>query len=418
MQKHEMNESDGSNGSNESNESNEMKLFNTGCYSIRTVGDNEDQTNTVIYQESTQIHKHDVSKGYLVLSKNDFGKVKKRINIGIFNKKTNFVVGEKNSLMFWDIEDKQLKPVNITEVQNNPNRYFMIYDMNFIGDNSNEYIIIKDKKTNEAIKIVLTNQFGNDIGAFLNMSDPKTTVIPEDFNILKSIITIEDGRLSINKQILINSNPDFLLGILEGYIGDSRYFGLKSNINLYNISYILNLLGAQYSIRSLSTGEKHIRFRLPIFLKTISKLNETFFRGFKYFFDLETKELKLEKNIILLTPNVEEPDFFQMVNAGFIEMIPIKDMVFIPLEQSTIMYDLVMPDANATNYSLPGMPLAKNSDGDVLGVVAIHTKDAAEECVRKFSTELKENFLNLSTGDVQNFGVKLDAQLGLYSGTL
>lgn len=394
----------------------EQKPFSTGCYSIRTIGE-EDQTNTVIYQKSLEIHKHEVQKGYLVLSKNDFGKVKKRINVGIFNKKTNFIVGEENSLMFWDTQDKILKPMNISDILKEPGRYFMIYDMNFIGDNTNEFIIIKDKETNESVKIILNNQFGNDVGSFLRMSDPQTTVIPDDFSILKSIISIEDGKLSINKQVLVNSNPDFLLGILEGYIENTRYFGLKSNINLYNISYILNLLGAQYSIRSLDNQEKHIRFRLPIFLKSISNLNEAFFRGYKYFFD-RSSELKLEKNVVSLTPNVEEPDFIQMVNAGFIEMIPSKDLVFLPLEEPTIMYDLTMPDANATNYSLPGLPLAKNSDGDVLGVVAIHTKDAAEECVRKFSTELKENFLNLTTGKIQNWGVKLDAQLGLYSGTL
>ena len=395
----------------------EQKPYSTGCYSVRTIGEDEDQTNTVIYQKSLEIHKHEVQKGYLVLSKNDFGKVKKRINVGIFNKKTNFIVGEENSLMFWDTQDKILKPMNISDILKEPGRYFMIYDMNFIGDNTNEFIVIKDKETNESVKIILNNQFGNDVGSFLRMSDPQTTVIPDDFSILKSIISIEDGKLSINKQVLVNSNPDFLLGILEGYIENTRYFGLKSNINLYNISYILNLLGAQYSIRSLDNQEKHIRFRLPIFLKSISNLNEAFFRGYKYFFD-RSSELKLEKNVISLTPNVEEPDFIQMVNAGFIEMIPSKDLVFLPLEEPVIAYDLTMPDANATNYSLPGLPLAKNSDGDVLGVVAIHTKDAAEECVRKFSTELKENFLNLTTGKIQNWGVKLDAQLGLYSGTL
>ncbi len=395
----------------------EQKPYSTGCYSVRTIGEDEDQTNTIIYQKSLEIHKHEVQKGYLILSKNDFGKVKKRINVGIFNKKTNFIIGEENSLIFWDTQDKILKPMNISDILKEPGRYFMIYDMNFIGDNTNEFIIIKDKETNESVKIVLNNQFGNDVGSFLRMSDPQTTVIPDDFSILKSIISIEDGKLSINKQVLVNSNPDFLLGILEGYIEDTRYFGLKSNINLYNISYILNLLGAQYSIRSLDNQEKHIRFRLPIFLKSISNLNEAFFRGYKYFFD-RSSELKLEKNVVSLTPNVEEPDFIQMVNAGFIEMIPSKDLVFLPLEEPAIAYDLTMPDANATNYSLPGLPLAKNSDGDVLGVVAIHTKDAAEECVRKFSTELKENFLNLTTGKIQNWGVKLDAQLGLYSGTL
>jgi len=388
----------------------EQKPFNIGCYSIRNIDKNYD----VIYQESTEIHQHQVQKGYLVLSKNDFGKVKKRINVGIFNKKTNFIIGEKSSLMFWDQEIKELVQKNTSEVMMDPSRYFMIYDMNFVGDSINNELNILDKKTEETLNLTLTKQFGKDIGSFLKMTDPKTTNIPDDFSILKSIIFIENGKLSINKQILVNSNPEFLLGILEGYLEKERYFLLKSNINIYNITYILNLLGAQYSIRSLDNNEKHVRFRLPIFLKTMSSLSDAHFRTYKYFFN-DDKDIHLEKNIVSLVPNIEEPDFFEMVNAGFIEMISIKDLVFLELEETNIMYDLTMPNANATNYSLPGLPLAKNSDGDVLGVVAIHTKDAAEECIRKFSTELKENFLNLSTGNVSNWGVKLDSQLGLYS---
>jgi hypothetical protein len=392
----------------------EQKPFEIGCYSVSKI----DEEHKVIYQNSSEIHKHEVQKGYQVLSKNDFGKVKKRINVGIFNKKTNFIVGENNSLMFWDNELHEMVTKNISEILENPSRYFMIYDLGFMGDLSNPSLTIKNKESKEEITIKLDKTFGNDIGSFLQMFDPKTVSIPEKFAILKSLIKIESGKLSINKQVLVNSNPDFLLGILEGYLQDSRYFQLKKNINIYNITYILNLLGAQYSIRTLENGEKHIRFKLPIFLKGISSLNEVYFRKYKYFFEnKENKELILKKDIISLLPNVENPDFFDMVNNGLIEMIPIKDLVFVELEEPTIMYDLTMPNANATNYSLPGMPLAKNSDGDVLGVIAIHTKDAAEECARKFSTELKENFLNLATGDVNNWGVKLDSQMGLYAAT-
>ncbi len=250
----------------------------------------------------------------------------------------------------------------------------------------------------------------------MRKSDPKTTTIPEEFQLLKAIVSIEDGRLSLNKQILINSNPHFLLGILEGYIKDKHYFTLKRNINIYNFTYILNLLGAQYSIRSVPENEKQIRFKLPLFLKPLSGLKENFFRSYKYFFDNETGELTLRKNLVEITPQVEDTSIQNIVNSGLIEMIPVKDLVFIEVEDQT-MYDLSMSRADATNYSLPCTPYLKNSDGDVLGAIAVMTKDAAEECIRKFSTELKENFLDLGTGSVKNWGVKLDSQTGLYTAT-
>lgn len=394
----------------------DQKPFNTGCYSVRMLGDSTD----IIYQESTEIHQHEVQEGYLILSKNDFGKVKKRINVGVFNKKTNFVVGEKNSLMFWDNQDSILREACISEVRSDPSRFFMVYDMNFIGDHINSHLYIQDKKTSEKIELVLNKQFGVDIGSFLRTQNPSTTIIPKEFSILKALINIENGKLSINKQVLVNSNPEFLLGILEGYLEGARSFILKSNINIYNFTYIFNLLGAQYSIRSLDNYEKHIRFKLPVFLKALSDLDQSHFRTFKYFFEKQESnkyKLVLNSDIISLVPEVQEPNFYDITNAGFIEMIPVKDLVFLELEETTTMYDLTMSDANATNYSLPGMPLAKNSDGDVLGIIALMTKDAAEEAIRKFSPELKENFLSLSDAGVQNWGVKLDAQLGLYTAT-
>jgi hypothetical protein len=45
------------------------------------------------------------------------------------------------------------------------------------------------------------------------------------------------------------------------------------------------------------------------------------------------------------------------------------------------------------------------------------TEDAADECIRKFSVEHKTNFLNLNDGNVNNWGVKIDSALGLYSAT-
>jgi len=384
--------------------------FKAGAFSIHDIEHSAD----IIFQESTQIHKHSVEKGYLVLSKNDFGKVKKRINVGIFNKKTNFLIGEEHSLLVYDNEEKRIYSPNTSQIIKEPSRYFIIYDLNFIANFKNSILNIFDKDTQETIKLELNSQFGNDIGLFLRKFNGDVQEIPEQFSILKSIIFIDSGKLSLNKQVLVNSNFSFLLGILEGYLQKDIKFVLNGNINIYNFTYILNLLGAQYSIRSLDDKSKHIRFKLPLFLKSFTNLDSVFFRSYKYFF--EDDKLILKKNIVSLAPNPEKLDFKSMVNTGLIEMIPAKDLVFIEIENQT-MYDLTMSNANATNYSLPGTPAMKNSDGDVLGVVAIHTKDAAEECTRKFSTELKENFLSLTTGSVNNWGVKLDSQMGLYSAT-
>ncbi len=392
----------------------EQLPFNTNCYSIAEYPDNQ---TTMIYQQSQEIHEHQVSKGYQILSKNDWGKVKRRINLGYFNKKTNFIIGESKSLLIWDNQIGKLCSPDISNMllPENKNRYFLLYDMNFIIDDIREEIEILDKTTKEKLDVILNKQFGNDIGIFLRKADPQIDIIPDEFHILKAIIQLDSGKMSINKQVLINSNPSFLLGILEGYIGNCNQFILQHNINIYNITYILNLLGAQYSIRSLKTKEKQIRFKLPELLRKMTILKDVFFRIYKYKFN-EAQRLTLTKNEELTLPDKKELTLFNIVNSGLIEMISIKDLVFIPVEDQ-VMYDLTMTNANATNYSLPGTPILKNSDGDVLGAVAIMTTDSAEECIRKFSVEHKTNFLNLNDGSVNNWGVKLDSQLALYSAT-
>ena len=369
--------------------------YKRNCYSIREL---EGHDPDIIYQPSQEMHLHQVPKGYQILSKNDFMHVHKRVNVGIFNKKTNFIVGEHKSLLFWDKKEGCIINKDISEILEDQSRYFLFYDMNFIIDDINTKIEILDKTTGEKIDLILNGAFGNDVGVFLRKADPQTDIIPAELQILKAIIQIDSGRLSINKQILINSNPEFLLGILEGYIQKENQLVLKNNLNIYNITYILNLLGAQYSIRSLQSGEKQVRFRLPQFLRKMTTLRDNFFRYYKYKFkESEESEESSEKMKVVLTKgenydpalgSPEDTTLFNLVNVGLIELIPVKDLVFIPIEDQT-MYDLSMTNANATNYCLPGSFYTDNSDGDILGAVAIFTKDAAEECIRKFSVEQK-----------------------------
>ena len=67
-------------------------------------------------QNTLLMQRHRVEKSYLVLAKNDFGKVKKRINVGIFNKKTNFILGEKRSLLVWDNHKKEVAKPDTSEI--------------------------------------------------------------------------------------------------------------------------------------------------------------------------------------------------------------------------------------------------------------------------------------------------------------
>jgi hypothetical protein len=375
-----------------------------------------DAKNQIMKQTTLLMQRHIVNKGYLILSKNDFGKIKKRINVGIFNRKTNFIVGETKSLLVWDNQQGELTKPNTSEIKKNPSRYFLPYDLNFIFEMNNKNIEIINKKTKEKKIINLNKKFGFDIGNFLKLADIDKIEFKDEYEILESIIFIKNGRLSINKQLLINSNYNFLLGILEGFIQDKFHCYINKNINLYNFTYILNLLGAQYSIRNSENNEKHIRFRLPFILKGATSLNEIFFRNHKYLFN-NNGELYFEKHMFIKNSKEFVPSFKNLVNLGLIELIPAKDLVFEELKNPNVMYDFTMGYNNANNFAFPCTPYLSNSDGDILGIIGMLSKDGAEECEEKFGVVKKNRFLNLSNAKVNNYGCKLDSIMGLYSAT-
>jgi len=398
----------------------------------------QDRLPVVINQESTTIFKHIVQKGYQILSKNDFGK-NNRCNVGYFNKKTNFIVGEKNSLMFYCPDTDTIKPLNISEVINTNSNKFLIYNLNQVSDNAEITVIKKGSTSSEDIEkeitIKLNYEFGYDIGDFINKIDlvqtgpnQKSRVIkkleyPDFFEELKLIVQQDEaGRININKDILLNSNPEFLVGILDGLIKKANRLYIKNYINLYNFTYILNMLGAQYSIRNVDEY-KHIRFKLPIKFKRISSLHPKFFKEYRWYFcedegKITVKKLNTTSEEVeeILYSVIETDDFYSNVNHENLELIPVTDLVFIEVN-NTIMYDLTMQDPIANNYMLPITPLNANSDGDVLGVVGLLTLSAAAECSQKFGPESKEKFLSLNDASVQNWGIKLDAALGLYNAT-
>lgn len=386
----------------------------SGLNPLKTTATESDglKQNTFLYMNPVSIHKHSVNIGYQILSKNDFEKVPNRVNVGYFNKKTDFLIGENKSLLFWDNLESKMVDISTSDALKEPKRYFIIYNMDFINKVHNNSIHIKNNTNSNSTTVTLDYDFGYSLGSFLFEEEE----IEEDY--LRAIIQGTSQKRKINKQVLGNSNSSFLCGILDGYIKDDSVIHVGKNVNLYNFIYILNFLGAQYTIRTTepfgaNQSTKTIAFRLPIQLNKISKLGSSFFRDCKYI--MNNNKVRLNTNIREL-PQLINNDFENQINSGLIEMIPLKDLVFLR-KDNQIMYDYTMSDPDRNNFSLPLGPSMLNSDGDVLACISIFSKDAAQEATKAFGVDEKTAFQNLNTGKVQNHMIKLDAQLGLFNAT-
>jgi len=437
--------------------------MNTKITSIKT---NE---STFIQQDIVSTSTHTVTKQYQILSKNDFGKVPNRINVGAFNKKNNIIVSENESILIFDSLNNSIKTTPITDILQNPKRYFLIYkyifdtkktseflndSLNFESIHSGEnYVYNLTKESGELLGLII-----KEISIILNIEDPNTINIQnillkyyseEESSklslIFKNIININnrDKIVNINKNIIINSNPEFILGFLRTFFDNNKYFRIPRGINIYIFSTMLNLLGASYSIRSSNIPDEIkkdypfiIRFKLPYFLKNYNNdLDTELFRKYKFMFlpkkygDNKDFELKYFHDISRLEKlNLREnqpdkniyTDFQEQVNIGNIELIPCIDVIFRELtaeEKEEKLYDLTMENQNADNFWLAGNPWFKNSDGDIMAVFGIYTKEATEEADKKFSPRNKEKFINLQNGEIFNWGVQHDGQSGIWNAT-
>ena len=419
-------------------------------------------TEEILEQNVLSTVEHKVPKQYQILSKNDFGKVPNRINIGVFNKKSNIVVSEDQSILVYSKKDKKVLSTSIVEIQKDNSNYFLIYKYIFDKEKTSQFynyeLNFEDINTGETYILSLNYNSGYFLGTLINLLINKNSSTLEDlhtieeidnnlkeelFPILKDIIYINNNKFNLNKNILMNSNPEFLLGILYAFFEDKKYFRVSKKINIYIFSTILNLLGASYSIRNSNIPEDIkneypfiIRFKLPHYLKEFipdNSLNLDIFRKYKFLFlpkkvgenkDFELKYFyditKLEKINYCDYDNEEFTAFMKEVNKGNIELVPCNDILFRELpeeEKLKVLYDLTMENHNADNFWLAGNPWFKNSDGDIMAVFGIMTKDGAISADEKFSPRNKNKFINPQNGEIFNWGVKHDGQLGIWNAT-
>ena len=388
----------------------------------------------IINNKLTIIQKHEIQKGYLILSKNDFGK-NKRANIGLFNKKTNFIVSNEKSLFLIDENlnfhvpgidipalDKLIKSKEI-------NNYYLLYSIPIkqMSEEDKIYkILIDDKIYN------LDYNFGFSFGVFLNKliikkENPNKLMNSEKFKKFKNLLNnfgsdLEPKFEFLVSELTIQSNEKFIFGLFAGLTNYNRDKLIFNNFNLYHLTSILNTFGASYSVRKINDSF-HIRFKFPAFFDESALYLNNIDTLFRFYYPvvinnkIQIKQFKNLKEIIEFKKEYKDKkDIIHSINSFNTLLIPCKDLVFIE-QENIIGYDFVSTqEENYNNYLLMGQPLMKNSDGDILAVVAIDTPQAAKQADEKFGIFVKENHLSFITGKNRNW-IGHDAVLGLYNFT-
>ncbi len=367
--------------------------------------------NNIIAQKTLTIAEHDVPLKYQMLAKNIFTADNTVFCPGYFNKKTDFIIGEVNSLIVVDNELNQITKNTSELIKDDVYIIYPVPCLNMEFHNILEY----KNNVGEIDEIILDGALGEWIGKFLSGSltyDELLTIFPEYSGFFKLFINLKNG-LSLNKNILLNSNPVFIINILKGYYGSngsSRLY-INSNVNIYTFTTILNYLGASYSIRNGKHNTKKMFIQLPMVFNKY--LPNKFIKKQEYGFN------EISGNVELFNINQlhesKTSSLSDKINSGQILLIPISAIDFNIKDESRI-YDLMAENHDATNYSIPMTPVLKNSDGDILAASGIFTKEGLIDA-EKFSPDNKEYYRNLNDGNISQW-IADDAILGLYNATL
>jgi len=357
--------------------------------------------NKMINQETLTIQEHEADN-YLLLSDNRFGD-NAVLAPGYFNRKTKFVLGKTNSILSSD-ENLNITTIDTDKLINSDR--FLLYPIPCFTLEQNRTIDYKSLN-NEVSTIEFSQAFGYDIGKFLFIQDFS---ILKEYNqdFLRLFLDIKRG-FSLNKNVIINSNPWFIINIIKGYFEASGERGiyLLPNVNIYTFSTMLNYIGASYSIRNSKNNTKKVYIQLqPIFKDfMLSK----FIKPERYVWDNDIKKLILKSGDVTCP---QRGDITDKINNDHVIVIPCKSLHFERIESVRI-FDLTAERHDATNYAVPFTPFLKNSDGDILAVSGVFTKEGLEDSM-EFSPERKTYYKDINSGSINQW-IADDAILGLYN---
>ena len=398
--------------------------------------DSNENDGQIVYQKPDTLSIHKPDKKWLLISS----------DVGYFNKFTHFTCGDIASILFINTNGELCYPT-ITEVSKNPQKYFMLYPLpyNMFEEcqNSEMEFIWESKRFNRTKKektiVKLDFELGLSIGKKFFYYDENYSSGLTKFE--EAINGSNDNKLFWpNKSLIINSNPEFVLGILFGYLETStEVFSNKEEsiketlfINKTNNSYVfstlLNWLGASYSFQNIQLikndnyqTQMRMHITLPhsllgifkIILKSYPQYDEfrKIFKSHEWFLTTKNKVRKMP----IGAKEKSKSNYNTLIDTGKLRIVPMSSFKFNAIKTDLEMYDFSMPRADATNYTPAFCPILKNSDGDILTMSAIYGKEAIEDA-KAFEPTHKEWFRNLNDGAINNY-IADDAILGLYAAT-
>ena len=399
------------------------------------------QSGKLVNAKTTLVSEHEVEKQFLLLSD----------KLGYLNIITKFVVGNKNSILFLNEQGEFCSP-DILDVKKDPKNYFLVYPLpSGNEDYQNDKIVLKTETSmfkrewNTIDKIDLNFKLGTKIGyEFVNFK----SISNNDF-LLAINGSSDSKRFWPNKNFLINSNRNFLVGLLFGYFSEiinsqdtpNMDMLLQKGDNVYAFTAILNWLGAGYRIRNIEEisneiytfDKKIMNLKLPFSLyldleENLDPEDFEYVQKYKKYFEKEltmfeyvdsnykSDKFSAKKGILKGVISNNLNDLNNEIIDGKLTLVNCADITFHELrgtKKEEILYDFTSERADATNFSFIFTPILKNSDGDILTNAAVTTQEGLEDA-KEFEPNNKDWFRNLNTGDINQY-IADDAILGLYS---
>ncbi len=399
---------------------------------------------------------------------------------GTINSKKPIKVTENNSLMCYDEKEKQVVLKSISQYLEEPTRYYMIIRAPETNVNKTAEIETKYGKTVNVefsyimgfmlalylkqlagVENIITtgliemiNAYKDEWSQWFNLkfdfykktyhsslsSVELVNIKPDSpFKILADtvIMTGADGFKTVANEIFYSTNLKFNVGMLEALINSERYMVREisellthRNINPSVYTNILNTLFANYSI----TKAEYLKYPRDYMFSIkydVSPLKFNYLRAStrKVKRRPYTRYLKADGSMVIDTWYQKERYEQTGCNETVDWLIKAKNddkIKFIRFDELIVshvrsdvpypLYDIITGNGSATNYLLSCAPWAKNSDGDVLAVMALTTKEALKAGDLLMMSNAERLREGTSPDKIRNW-IQKDAVVGLYQAT-
>lgn len=398
---------------------------------------------------------------------------------GVVNSRKPIKATNKNSVMCYDEIEKQIVLKSIETYAQEPTRYHMIIGSPEINLNKGAKITVNGKsydveldyimgfmlliylKQLAGVPNVTSTQMIENIDVYEDqwsewfeieydlykktyngsLSSIKLINIKEDspFKILAdSIISNKHGKYTIANEIFYSTNIDFNAGILDAIVNSEMYMvreigELITHVNINPSVYtnVLNIFFANYNI----TKASYLKYPSDILFSIKYSVSEEKLQYLRY----SNNKIKVHRYTRFLRPdgsmvidnwnskeryqegefiNDTVKDLIELKNKDKIKFIRFDELVLnhVRTSEPVPLYDLVMGNGSATNYLLSGTPWAKNSDGDVLAVMSLMTKESIEAGKKLMMSNTDRLKDGTEPDKIRNW-VQKDAIVGLYQAT-